>query len=222
MKDLGIGNTYVVPEGHDKNHRGLESIAHTTPSTLLLEVIGILKDLLLLGAEVSSKRVSGNSSNLGLRVGNDVAVLDIETSDLRETAVGSLVELGDDGDLLGGIDSEVGSGTVEGLVALAVGVEVTAISIASSAIAVVGVGSTARVTFASMLSELGARVRSVGSGDGVGLPDVHLGAAGTDVTLAGVGVVLRAVPALDVSLTVDPLDIVGALSIAVSWNLLEN
>ena len=64
-------------------------------------------------------------------------------------------------------------------------------------------------------------MRGVGGRDGVGLPDVHLGAAGASVTLAGVGVVLSAVPALNVSLSVDPLDVVGALSVAVSWNLLE-
>lgn len=64
-------------------------------------------------------------------------------------------------------------------------------------------------------------MRGVGGRDGVGLPDVHLGAAGADVTLTGVGVVLSAVPARNVSLTVDPLDVVGALSVAVSWNLLE-
>jgi len=189
-----------VPEGHDKNHGSLESIAHTTPSTLLLEVIGILKDLLLLGAEVSGKRASGNSSNLGLRVGDDVAVLDIETSDLRETAVRALVELGDDSNLLGGVDSELGSGTVEGLVALAVGVEVATIGVTSSAIAVVGVGSTARVTFASVLGELSARVRSVGSGDGVGLPDVHLRAACTQFTDTTIDIALGRLPAIRVGL----------------------
>jgi hypothetical protein len=141
--NLAFGITYVVPERHNKNHRSLKSVAHTAPSTLLLEVIGVVKDLLLLGAEVSGERVSGNSSNLGLRVGNDLAVLDVETSDLRETAVAALVELGDDGNLLGGVDVEVGSRAVEGLVALAVGVEIATVGIASPAVTVVRVGSTA-------------------------------------------------------------------------------
>lgn len=157
------GITYVVPERHNKNHGSLESVAHAAPATLLREVIDVAKDLLLVGAEVSGKRVSGSACNLGLRVGNDVAVLDVETSDLRELAVATSVELGDDSNLLGGVDVEVRSGTVEGLVTLTVRVEVTSVGIASSAIAVVGVGSTTRVASARVLSELGARVRSVGS-----------------------------------------------------------
>jgi hypothetical protein len=200
MVNLEFDNTYVVPERHNKNHGSLERIAHTVPSTLLGKIIDVAKDLLLGGAEVRGERASGVSSDLGLRVGNDLAVLDVETSNLRETAVAALVELGDNSNLLGGVDVEAGSRTVEGLVTLTVGVEIATVSITSSAVTVVGVSSTTRVTSASVLSELGARVRSVGSGDGVGLPDVHLGAACAQVTNTTVDIALRGLPAIRVGL----------------------
>jgi hypothetical protein len=61
-----------------------------------------------------------------------------------------------------------------------------------------------------------ARVGSVGSRDGVGLPDVHLGAASTDLAGSRVGVSGGGVPSLEVGLAVDVLDVVGALRIAVT------
>lgn len=189
-----------MPERHNKDHGGRESIAHAVPATLLREVIDIAKDALLLGAEVRGERATGVACNLGLGVGNDLAVLDVQTGDLRKTSVAALVELSDDSHLLGGIDVEVGSRTVEGLVALAVGVEITTVGIASSAISVTRVGSTTRVASARVLSELGARMRSEGCGDGVGLPDIHLGAAGAQVTNTGVDITVRGLPAVRVGL----------------------
>lgn len=189
-----------MPERHNKDHGGRESIAHAVPATLLREVIDISKDTLLLGAEVRGERATGVACNLGLGVGNDLAVLDVQTGNLRKTSVAARVELSDNSHLLGGIDVEVGSRTVEGLVALAIGVEITTVGIASSTISVIRVGSTTRVTSARVLSELGARMRSEGCGDGVGLPDIHLGAAGTQVTNTGVGITIRGLPALRVGL----------------------
>jgi hypothetical protein len=189
-----------VPERHNKNHRGRESIAYAVPATLLREVIDIAKDGLLLGAEVRGERATGVACNLGLRVGNDLAILDIQTGDLRETSVAALVKLSDDSHLLGGVDVEIGSRTVEGLVALAVGVEITTVGIASTAISVIRVGSTTRVASARVLGELGARVGSEGGGDGVGLPDIHLRAAGAQITNASVNITVRGLPAIRVGL----------------------
>lgn len=59
-------------------------------------------------------------------------------------------------------------------------------------------------------------MRGVGGGIEVGLPDVHLGAASTVLAAARVGVVVRAVPALDVGLSVDELDVDGALAVTVA------
>jgi len=97
-------------------------------------------------------------------------------------------------------------------------VEITAILVAQTAVAVV----TVTTGFASALLETRtlARMGSVGSGNGVGLPDIHLWAAGTDLTRSGVGVVRGGVPSLDVGLAVDELDVVGALRIAVTGSVL--
>ena len=54
----------------------------------------------------------------------------------------------------------------------------------------------------------------------VGLPDVHLRAAGAEVAGAGVGVVVGWLPVPDVGLSVDPLEVVGALSVAVAGSVL--
>ena len=54
----------------------------------------------------------------------------------------------------------------------------------------------------------------------VGLPDVHLGAAGAEVAGARVRVVVRRLPVPDVGLAVDPLDVVRTLSVAISSSVL--
>lgn len=58
---------------------------------------------------------------------------------------------------------------------------------------------------------------SVGSRDRVGLPDVHLRAAGPVLASSGVLIVLGWLPALGVSSTLDPLNVVRTLSIAVAY-----
>jgi hypothetical protein len=94
-------------------------------------------------------------------------------------------------------------------------VVITAVLVASSGVAVVAV--TAR-DFISALNKTRALagMRSVSSGDRVGLPDVHLGAASTNLAGSSVRVGIRGVPALNIGLSVDELNVVGALSIAVS------
>lgn len=61
----------------------------------------------------------------------------------------------------------------------------------------------------------------VGVGDGVGLPDIHLWAASTVLSGTSVLVLSRWGPSDNVSLTVDELDIVWALSIAVTGTVLS-
>lgn len=55
-----------------------------------------------------------------------------------------------------------------------------------------------------------------GRGDKVGLPDVHLGAAGAVATNAGVGIVGGGSPAFDVALAVDELQVTGTLGVTVA------
>jgi hypothetical protein len=83
-------------------------------------------------------------------------------------------------------------------------------SVAAVAISAGGVISALRKTLAL------ARVRGVGGRDGVGLPDIHLRAARTDLARSRVRVGVRWVPTLNVGLAVDELDVVGALGITVT------
>lgn len=181
---------YIVPQAHDEGHGGGNGAAHLRETTLLREAIAIAKDLLLVLAKVGGDGVAGDASDGGHGVGDDLAVLDVEALDLGEAAIAALDELGDDGHLLAGVEGEVGAGTVEGLVALAVGVEVTSIGIAVTSIASGGVGSSALVAFARVLDVVLARMGGKGRGDVVGLPDVHLGTAAAESANAGVDIVL--------------------------------
>lgn len=98
-------------------------------------------------------------------------------------------------------------------------VEIAAVLVADTSIAV-GAITACHFVGALLKTRTRARVRSVGSGNGVGLPNIHLGAAGTDLTLSSIWVVVRWVPALYVSLAVNPLDVVGALGVAVTSSVL--
>jgi hypothetical protein len=82
-----------------------------------LEDLRVTEELLLGVAEGGGDGVAGGGERLG--VANDVAVLDVDAADLAELAGRVGQELGDDGDLLVGVDSELGARAVEGLVALA-------------------------------------------------------------------------------------------------------
>jgi hypothetical protein len=93
-------------------------------------------------------------------------------------------------------------------------VEVTAVLVANTAVAVVTVTTVG--ARAGGEPERLARVRSVGSRDGVGLPDIHLSAASTQLTRSSVLVLGVRDPAVGVGGTVDPLDVVGALRVAVT------
>lgn len=207
----------VVPEGHDEDVAASKRGTHLVKTTESLERRCVTEGGLLLVTVLLSDGVAADALNGRVGVLEDGSSLDVETLDLGEAGAGA-DELSDDSHLLGGVEGHAWA--VEVTDAHAVAVEVAAVLIADSAVAVVAV-TAADVVGALLETSALAGVGSVGSGDGVGLPDVHLGAAGADVTLTGVGVVLSAVPARNVSLTVDPLDVVGALSVAVSWNLLE-
>ena len=93
-------------------------------------------------------------------------------------------------------------------------VEITSVLVANTVVTLRVI--TTLGALASVDTVLAAGVRSVGSGDGVGLPDIHLRAAGTELTTSSVLVLVGWVPSLGVGNTLDPLDVVGALGIAVT------
>lgn len=154
----------------------------------------------------------------------------VEAFDFADGGAGA-EELGDDGHFLVGVDGHSGAVEVGHAHAVALGfgisdldigiggdvayVEIASVLVADTAIAVVAI--TALITRALGDAVVLAGMGSVGSGDRVGLPDIHLRAAGAVFAGSGVLVVVGWVPALDVGLTVDELDVVGALGIAVSW-----
>jgi hypothetical protein len=220
----------VVPERHDQDVAACKRSAHLVESTERLEGVGVAESRLLRGAEGLGDGVAGYALDGRVAVLEDLAVLYVEALDLREGGARA-DELGDDGHFLGGVEG--GAGAVEVLDAHAVAllgllvcglswvggcsayVEITSVLVADTAVTVAAV-SARDIISALLKTRALARVRGVGGRDGVGLPDIHLGAAGTDLTRSGVRVSVRWVPALDVGLSVDKLDVVGTLAIAVT------
>ena len=145
--------------------------------------------------------------------------MDVDAADLGQIAGAGVVgreELRDDGDGLGGVDGH--ALTEEGGVTHAVGVEVATVLVANTVVAVVA-GVTAVITSASYCDEsnssplymlLKNQLTSLFRDSAwvgrdslslrVGLPDIHLRAAGTVVSGSRVGVVGVCSPAFTVSL----------------------
>ncbi len=84
--------------------------------------------------------------------------------------------------------------TVEGGVAHAEGVEVAAIGVADGVVAVGGSTAVVGGAVAASLTADRAGMGSEGSSVVVGLPDIHLVTAGTELTSSSVGIVGRRIP----------------------------
>ena len=206
----------VVPKTHDEGHSLVEGTSELGHATELLVGVGVGEEGLGSSAEVVGETVEVLAGKGGGLVLNDSATLDVLSADLFHSAVVSAVlsdELSDNSDWLGGVDLVLRARSVEVGVAVSELSEVTAIFIAGTVLAISTV--TALQALASGGLSDGARVSSVGLRLLVGLPDVHLHAARS--VLAGGG---RGVPALNVGLTSDELDVVGALSVTVTSTVL--
>ena len=205
----------IVPERHDEDHTILKGLAHSLQAALLGEVIRVTEDGLLVLAEGVGDRVAADASNVGYRLVPDFASLDVLATDLDKIAASGVIrgdELSHNGERLGGVDGLARA--VERLVAHPEGVEVATIPVAVTLVAVTVARATSFVRSASGV----ARSAGVGGhsvGDLVGLPDIHFIAAGAGLAKARVCVVGSWGPAVAVRLTVDELDVLGALSITV-------
>lgn len=191
----------VIPQAHDQNHSLVQALAHGSQTTFLSEDVLIAEGFLLGCAEVRGDRVSGDTTDIRGRVGDNLSVLHVDALDLAEGAGVSAVagdELSDHGHLGLGVDGLAGA--VEALVAHAEGVEVTSIGIAGSCVASGGVSSATLVALAHSLFGALARVRRVGTGNAVGFPDIHLRAARSVTANTSVLVVLRRLPVVHVGL----------------------
>ena len=188
----------VVPDRQHKYNTARERLAHLLQSTLVREQVRVGERRLLLRAELVRDRVERgvDSGDVDFAVLDHDTVLDVETADLRERAGGRVVvgqELGDDRERLGGVDGH--ACTVERGVAHAERVEV-----AASRVTETGGSTSALVARARIEADGAAGVGRVGGSHGVGLPDVHLAAAGTHVAGTRVGRVRVASPSSDVGL----------------------
>jgi hypothetical protein len=223
----------VIPQRHDEHHALSKSLGHISLATLVLVSVSVLESCLLLVTELGCDGVAVDAGNRGSGLCNGLSALDVEALDLHSVA--SADELSDDGELLRGIDGHTLA--VEVLDTHAVGVEVTAIRVADASIAVGGVCSTTAVTIAARLLDRAAGMGCHRRADGVGLPDIHLGAARTMATDTCVCVVRRRLPAFNVTLgggsviitttwlrlfylAVDELQIPRALGIAIPSTVL--
>jgi hypothetical protein len=207
----------IVPQAKNENHVG-QTPAHLSKTSLVLEAVKVVKDLTDIVTPSLSNGVATRSKEvLGIR--KDDAILDVEALNLAESST-RREELGNNGDLLVGVDLEVATRAIVSLVALSPGVEVATIRVTVSGISVGRVCATAVVTVADVEGAVLARVGGISSRDGVGLPDVHLGAASTKFTDARVRVALGGVPSVNIGLATNELDVTGALAVAVAGSVL--
>lgn len=184
----------VIPNGHNKHDSLLEALGDTLQPTELFVVVIIAKSRLALGTEGISDRVAScDARDIDLRVLDNLPVLLVDAADLFQvTSIGVALgdELGDDGELGIGIDELAGA--EEGFIAETEGVEVAAVFVADAIVALTFI--TAIGAFAAFLRVHRAGVGGVGGGDGVGLPDIHLLAAGAVAATTGVRVGVGLVP----------------------------
>ena len=115
----------VIPDAERQDHAVAETSLHTLHAALRREAVRVSEDLLLVRAVLGRDRiVGGEPGNVSLRVLVDLAVLDVNATDLGERAGGGSVrgdELCDDGHLL--LSVEGGAGAKEGFVTHAIGID---------------------------------------------------------------------------------------------------
>lgn len=197
----------VVPDRQSENHTLTESISELLESTLPGEVVVIAESSLCSSAEGIGDGVSGDASDVRVRVGEDYTVLLVFPADLNEVAVCGTVpgdELGDDGELCVGVDGL--SLSVERDVTHAVAVEIATVLVADTSIAVGAISALG--ARAAGQARGSARMRGIGGGHVVCFPDIHLVAASSIAPGTGIDVGARRGPIEYVGL--------GSVSIVVS------
>ena len=154
------------------------------------------------------------------------SVLNVKTADFHQISVILPVvgdKLGNDGDRFGTVNGKRIVRTPEVLVSQPVRGEICSVLIANAVITVARVVVAARDRIlAPLLTRSGARMRREGLGVHVGLPDIELHAAGAVFAFAGIGVVAGRLPVFAVGLSVDELDVVRALGVAVAGSVFRS
>lgn len=189
----------------------MQCIAHDLEATFLFENIVITEQRLLLVAEQITDRIEGlaEARVIALGVLDDLAVLDVEPSDLIQIATAGAIgrdELGDNREGFGGVDGHAWS--IVKMIIQAIRVEVASSFITDTIV-------TTRSSTAAGLTLDGADVRSVCSAEGIGFPDVHLDAAGT------IHASSRArLPVEKIRLSIDEFNILRTLGVAITGSKL--
>lgn len=214
----------VIPDGHNEDHTALHGITHLLETSLLLEVLGVAESFLGMIAHLIGDGVEllAHGVDSRLRMLNDLAVLDIFSSDFREVAVVVGNELSDNSDWLGAVNVEVGSSSIEVSDTGSEWVEVTAILVADAVVSIMLIITAGSLVRAFVLSFDSAWMSSVSSRDFVALPDVHLGAAVSILADSGIWISWRWLPSIAVGDAINELDITWALSITVSSTVVSS
>ena len=76
-----------------------------------------------------------------------------------------------------------------------------------------------KILVTTITCDITTRMVGVGGADGVSFPDVEFIAACSIFTHSTVDIIVTGVPTITVSLSIDPLDVVRTLSIAVSCSI---
>ena len=210
----------IIPKRHHQHHTPVQSLSHGLQATLPSEVVDVPKGRLHVRADLVGDRIARHPGQRHVGVRDDFAILHIESADVDEVPIICVAlsdELGDNGHLLPGVQLKVLAPAIEVPGTETIGVEITAILVADTIVALL-LGVVATVyPLANIDSGEGARVGRVGRGLAIGLPNVHLGAASSPLP-DGRG--MAGVPPHDIGLALHELHIVRALRVAVSGAIL--
>mmetsp|Transcript_3850 Transcript_3850/g.6473 ORF Transcript_3850/g.6473 Transcript_3850/m.6473 type:complete len:237 (+) Transcript_3850:357-1067(+) len=203
----------------------IQRMAHFSVPAILLVVIHITKEHLLLHTEVISDGVLCTRENDGRWTVDHATILHVVSTDLREITIISPIcgeELCHHSHGPQRVHSELSTSSIEALVAHSKWVDVTAILVTDTVVALTFVSVAASNAFTTVLPWHLTVVRCVGRGHAVCLPDVHLGAAAAILSHAHVvAEVLRVRnPLLHICGTIDELDVMWTLGIAIAGAIL--
>ena len=193
----------VVPDGEDENVTLGKGLAHRDEATPVLESRAVAEGALLSIAELVGDGVITleKAGEVGFGIGVDLAILNPEATDLdKVSGAGTIVgdELGDNSEGPGCVNDL--SRAIEIPVAETVGVVVAAVSVAETGIAITNSAIRTRATLEAAVVGGPARMGGVGRAHRVGLPNIHLRAAGSVLSGSCVFVGRRRGPTLNVSL----------------------
>mmetsp|Transcript_30163 Transcript_30163/g.99792 ORF Transcript_30163/g.99792 Transcript_30163/m.99792 type:complete len:489 (+) Transcript_30163:261-1727(+) len=203
----------VIPECEGQYHATVEGLAHGPQSTLGGELVVVAlgvgpcldEGIFLGGADRVRYRVALNANRRGLRILNDIAILDVEPSDLGQLAsIGTVLgqELRHDGDGPVRVDGSVGP--EERLVSHAEGIELATVLVAKALVILVPVAITAIRACAPSRPNAAARMSCHGCSHAIGLKYVHFCATRTSGARLHVG------------LAIDEVDFIRAARVAVA------